>query len=41
MAEQGISSLHTMIQDLFDPKRLLGVIRHFIYFPDSSKKEFK
>jgi len=41
VAEEGISSLHTMIQGLFDPYRLLQVIRHFIYFPDASKKEDK
>lgn len=38
-AEEGISSLHTMIQGLFDPYRLLQVIRRFVYFPDASKKE--
>ncbi len=37
----GINSLHTMIRGLFDKSRLRQVIRHFIYFPDSSKKEIK
>jgi len=38
---QGIDSLHSMIQGLFDPDRLRYVLRHFIYFPDTSKKEEK
>ncbi|OVE76753.1 type I restriction endonuclease [bacterium E08(2017)] len=37
----GIQSLHTMVNGLFDRKRLRDVIRNFIYFPDSSKKEEK
>lgn len=37
----GIDSLHTMIEGLFDKERLLNVIRNFIYFPDSSQKEEK
>ncbi len=37
----GIDSLHTMIQGLFDPHRLRDVIRHFVYFPDTSKQELK
>lgn len=41
VAQEGISSLHTMIQGLLDPYRLLQVIRHFVYFPDASKKEVK
>ncbi|MEZ0186747.1 MAG: type I restriction endonuclease subunit R [Candidatus Reddybacter sp.] len=38
---EGISSLHTMIQGLFDKRRLRDVIRHFIYFPDVSNDEVK
>ncbi|QDV63176.1 type I restriction endonuclease subunit R [Crateriforma conspicua] len=37
----GIDSLHTMLQGLFDQRRLRQVIRHFIYFPDVSKAEVK
>jgi len=39
--QDGINALHTMIQGLFDKDRLRQVIRHFIYFPDVSKKEVK
>ncbi|MES9850331.1 MAG: HsdR family type I site-specific deoxyribonuclease [Candidatus Thiodiazotropha sp. L084R] len=38
---EGISSLHSMIQGLFAKDRLRQVIRHFIYFPDVSRKEEK
>ena len=37
----GIGSLYTLVQGLFDQERLLEVIRHFIYFPDKSHKEEK
>ncbi|MFG0287025.1 MAG: type I restriction endonuclease subunit R [Rhodopirellula sp. JB044] len=37
----GINSLHTMLQGLFDQRRLRQVIRHFIHFPDVSKAEVK
>ncbi|BFM48553.1 HsdR family type I site-specific deoxyribonuclease [Marinomonas sp. THO17] len=39
--KDGISSLHTMLQGLFDKARLRDVMRHFIYFPDASKSETK
>ena len=39
--KDGISSLHTMIQGLFNKARLRDVIRNFIYFPDLSKAEVK
>ncbi len=39
--KQGIDSTYTMIQGLFDRKRLRDVIQNFIFFPDSSKKEEK
>lgn len=39
--QDGISSLHTMIEGLFDQRRLLEVMRHFIYFPDKAKEETK
>ena len=39
--EDGISSLFTLIKGLFHERRLRDVIRNFIYFPDSSKKEEK
>lgn len=37
----GIDSLFTMINGLFDKTRLRDVIHNFIFFPDSSKKEEK
>ena len=37
----GIDSLYTMVQGLFDRTRIRDVIRNFIYFPDSSKKDEK
>lgn len=40
--EDGINSLYTMIDGLFDKERLLDVIHNFIYFPDDScDKELK
>ena len=39
--KDGIDSLHTMIDGLFDKTRLLNVIRNFVYFPDTSQKEEK
>ena len=39
--KDGINSLHTMIKGLFNKHRLRDVIRNFIFFPDSSKKEEK
>ena len=41
LAVDGISSLHTLIQGLFDQRRLRDVIRNFIYLPDASRKEDK
>ena len=37
--EEGINSLYTMIDGLFDKERLLDVIHNFIYFPDDSCDE--
>ena len=34
-------SLFTIIHGLFNQQRLRDVIRHFIYFPDTSKKDEK
>ena len=39
--KEGISSLHTMLEGLFDKTRLRDVIRNFVYFPDTSKHEVK
>ncbi len=39
--QDGINALHTMIEGLFDSVRLRAVIRHFIYFPDTSKSQAK
>lgn len=38
---QGINTLFTMINGLFDQSTLIDVIRNFIYFPDTSTKEVK
>lgn len=40
-AVDGISSLYTMVQGLFNKTRLADVIRNFIYFPDTSSKDIK
>lgn len=37
----GISSLHSLIQGMFNRDRLRDIIHNFIYFPDSSKKDTK
>lgn len=37
----GIDSLFTMIEWLFDKTRLLEVIKDFVYFPDQSKNDIK
>ena len=37
----GIDSLFTLIEGLFDKQRLLDVIQNFIYIPDTSKKDEK
>lgn len=39
--KDGIDSLFTMISGLFNKKRFTDVIRHFIYFPDTSSKQEK
>ncbi|WP_237057427.1 type I restriction endonuclease subunit R [Microbulbifer sediminum] len=39
--QDGINALHTMLEGLFDKARLREVIRHFVYFPDVSKREDK
>ena len=41
ISQDGINSLHTMVQGLFDKARLKDVIRHFIYMPDTGKAEVK
>lgn len=41
LSKDGISSLLTMINGLFDKRRLLDVIRDFIYIPDTSNKQEK
>ena len=41
IAQDGINALHTLIQGLFNPDRLRQVIRHFIFFPDVSRKQEK
>ncbi len=39
--ENGIPSLHSMVQGLFHPVRLLDVVKNFVFFPDTSKHEVK
>ena len=39
--KEGINSLYSLIEGLFDQSRLREVIHHFIYFPDNSRKEIK
>src|SRR5699024_476434 len=38
---QGIDSMFTLIQGMFNKKRLRDIIRNFIFLPDTSKKEEK
>jgi type I restriction enzyme R subunit len=37
----GIDSMFTLVQGMFDRNRLRDIIRNFIYLPDNSKKEEK
>lgn len=37
----GINSLYTMIDGMFEQDRLLRIIKNFIYFPDNSDKNLK
>ena len=39
--DDGIDSLHTMMQGLFRKERLLSVMKDFVFFPDTSKSERK
>lgn len=39
--KDGINSLYSMIQGMFHQTRLLDVIRNFVYFPDTSRREEK
>ncbi|OED40999.1 type I restriction endonuclease [Endozoicomonas sp. (ex Bugula neritina AB1)] len=39
--KEGIDSLHTMLNGLFDKQRLRQLMRHFIYFPDKTHREEK
>ena len=39
--KDGINSLYSMVQGLFHQTRLLDVIRNFVYFPDTSRREEK
>ncbi|MEN8822677.1 MAG: HsdR family type I site-specific deoxyribonuclease [Abyssibacter sp.] len=41
LGQDGINSLHTMVEGLFHPDRLRQVIRHFVFFPDVSRKDEK
>lgn len=37
----GINSLHSLIQGMLAPKRLVDIAQNFVYIPDSSKKDEK
>ncbi|NLO70321.1 MAG: type I restriction endonuclease subunit R [Porphyromonadaceae bacterium] len=37
----GIDSMFTLVQGMFDKKRFRDILRNFIYFPDSGKSELK
>ena len=37
----GIDAMHTLIQGMFNHEDLRGIIRNFIYIPDTSKKDEK
>ncbi|CAG9000603.1 MAG: hypothetical protein CENE_02603 [Candidatus Celerinatantimonas neptuna] len=39
--KDGIDGLYTMLSGLFHPVRLLDVVKNFLYFPDSSRKDEK
>ena len=41
LGKDGINSLFTMINGLFDKARLLDVIRNFVYVPDTSSRQEK
>ncbi|KOH43733.1 type I restriction endonuclease subunit R [Sunxiuqinia dokdonensis] len=41
MDVNGISSMYSLIQGMFNRNRLRDIIHHFVYFPDSSKKDEK
>ena len=41
IAQEGVDSLVSMIEGLFDPQRLQRVAQHFIYFPDTSHSSVK
>lgn len=40
-SKSGLDSLTSLVQGLFDKRRLREVMRHFIYFPDKSNQEVK
>ena len=40
-ADDGIESLFTLIEGLFNPKTLLNIIKNYIYFPDTDNKKSK
>ncbi len=41
IATDGINSIYTMVEGMFAQDRLLSIIKDFVFFPDSSKKETK
>ncbi|WP_445362487.1 type I restriction endonuclease subunit R [Microbulbifer sp. ANSA003] len=41
LSKDGLDSLTTLLQGLFDQRRLREVLRHFIFFPDKTHQEIK
>ena len=37
----GINSLYSMVKGMFNKERLVDIVKNFIYFPDTSKKDTK
>ena len=40
-SKDGIDSLNTLLEGLFNPRRLREVFKHFIYFPDKTHQDIK
>ena len=38
---EGIDSLYTLVKGMFQPARLLDIVRNFIFFPDTAKQDVK
>lgn len=40
-SKDGIYSLYTLVEGIFNPKTLLNIIRNYVYFPDTDNKKSK